>query len=40
MAISKRLVEMHAGQLWFESEFGRGSTFSFAIPVKPPQVTG
>jgi len=34
MAISKRLVEIHHGQIWFESVIGKGSTFSFAIPVE------
>jgi light-regulated signal transduction histidine kinase (bacteriophytochrome) len=29
LAISKNLVEMMGGQLWVESELGRGSTFHF-----------
>jgi len=37
MTISRRMVEMHAGHIWFESEFGKGTVFSFAIPVNKPQ---
>lgn len=31
----KHLVERHGGTVWAESEFGKGSTFSFRIPLKP-----
>lgn len=31
--IAKSLVDMHHGRIWVESELGKGSTFSFALPI-------
>ena len=32
LSIVKHIVQAHGGQVWVESEVGRGSTFSFTIP--------
>ena len=34
LAVSKQIVEAHEGKIWVESQLGRGSTFSFSLPVK------
>jgi signal transduction histidine kinase len=31
--ITRSLVEMQGGQIWFESEFRKGTTFHFTVPV-------
>jgi signal transduction histidine kinase len=33
LAISKRIIEMHGGKIWIESQLGQGSTFAFTLPV-------
>ena len=34
LTLSKRIVELHGGQLWLTSRVGVGSTFGFSIPIR------
>ena len=34
LALARRLVELHGGTLTLQSELGKGSTFTFTIPVR------
>ena len=40
LSISRRIVEMHGGRLWVESELGCGSTFLFTLPIVVEQQIG
>ncbi|AKB31940.1 sensory transduction histidine kinase [Methanosarcina siciliae HI350] len=33
LALVKKIVQLHGGTVWFESEAGRGSIFGFSIPL-------
>jgi len=33
LAITKEIVERHNGTIWVESEFGKGSKFTFTLPI-------
>jgi signal transduction histidine kinase len=35
LSITKSLVEMHGGEIWFHSEPGKGTTFTFTLSVAP-----
>jgi PAS domain S-box-containing protein len=37
LAITKRLVEQQGGNIWLESEFGKGTCFSFTLPAGSAQ---
>ena len=36
LSISKQFVELHGGRIWFETELGIGTTFSFELPISLP----
>ena len=35
LTLARKFVELHAGRLWVKSEVGKGSTFTFSLPVRP-----
>jgi len=38
LAICKRIIERHGGNIWVESKLGEGAAFHFSIPVKVKEV--
>jgi GAF domain-containing protein/HAMP domain-containing protein len=35
LTLARKFVELHGGRLWVKSEVGKGSTFTFSLPVRP-----
>lgn len=35
LSLIKKFVELHQGKIWFESELGKGTAFTFELPLKP-----
>ncbi len=38
LAVCKKIVERHKGNIWIESEIGKGTTFWFTLPTEHPEI--
>jgi len=34
LVVARQIIEAHQGRMWAESELGKGSTFSFTLPIR------
>ena len=34
LSLTRKFVELHEGKIWVQSELGRGSTFTFTLPIR------
>jgi signal transduction histidine kinase len=37
LALTRKFIELHGGRIWLTSALGKGSTFSFALPITQPE---
>jgi signal transduction histidine kinase len=40
LSVAKSMIDLHGGRIWVESEEGKGSTFTFLLPVEAGETAG